>query len=162
MGNWMRHDSQYGHIQRVTRLFRGVETTFRSKGEAKWSVWCELRVEQGILLDAQYEFQPPIKLTFPPHGNVKHYLPDFTVAYPDGHKELEEYKGKFTGGMATKLRAAAEQQDLPLTLIFANLTNCKSSRAQFERAGRLGKHIKRVIYDADKTIFKPIKHLFDF
>ncbi|MCK5610223.1 hypothetical protein KAR91_50590 [Candidatus Pacearchaeota archaeon] len=162
MTNWLRHDSQYGHIQRVTRLFDGKETTFRSKLEARWSIWCELRIEQGILTRAQYEVQPPITLEMPPHGNIKHYLPDFLVTYPDGHQEYEELKGKFTGGMATKMRAAAEQQDIPITIIFANLTNCKSGRAQFERAERLGKHIERVIFDADKTILKPISHLFDF
>ncbi len=158
--NWIKQHNQYGHIQRVTRLFNGVETTFRSKLEARWSVWCELRIEQGILVAAEYEPAPIPLVMF--NGNKKGYLPDFVVTYPDGHKEIEECKGKFTGGMATKLRMAAEQQDRPLTLIFAALTDCKSGRTQFIRAKMLNAHIERVIYDADKTIFKPIKHMFDF
>lgn len=160
MGNWMRQHNDWGHIKRVTRLFNGVETTFRSMLEARWSVWCELRIEQGILTGAVYEPATIPLVMF--NGNKKGYLPDFVVTYPDVHKEIEETKGKFTGGMATKLKMVAEQQDLPLTLIFAGLTNCKSGRAQYNRALRLGKHIERVIFDADKTIFKPIRHLFDF
>ena len=160
INSWLRQDSQWGHIQRVTRLFNGVETTFRCKLEARWAVWCELRIEQGILTKAVYEPARIPLVMF--NGNKKGYLPDFVVTHPDGHEEIEEPKGHFTGGMATKLRMAAEQQDLPITLIFANLTNCKSGRAQYNRALRLEKHIERVIFDADKTIFKKIEHLFDF
>lgn len=162
MGNWMRQQSQYGHIKRVTRLFDGKETTFRSTLEARWSIWCELRIEQGILTAAEYEPATIPLVMF--NGNKKGYLPDFVVTYPDGHKEIEETKGKFTGGMGTKLRMVEAQQDLPITLIFASLTDCKSSRDQYHRAIRLRKAgvFERVIFDADKTIFKPIKHMFDF
>lgn len=152
--------NQYGHIQRVTRLFDGKETTFRSKLEARWSVYCEIRIESGFILEAHYEATPLTLTMFT--GNRKRYLPDFTIVYPDGHEELEECKGKFTGGMFTKMKMAAEQQDRPITMIFANLTDCKSGRTQYNRAKRLEPHVERIIYDANKTIFNPIEGFFDF
>jgi len=147
--------SNYGHVQKVTKEVGGKTYTYRSLLEYRWAVWCQLRKEQGIILEWWYEdevlelesrkFKDPIK-----------YIPDFTIQTADGF-EFEETKGWFTSPSAAKIRLAAEQYENPITLIFAG----KPNRVQYNRAERLSKHIKRVIYNANRDIFKPIRHLFD-
>ena len=147
--------SNFGHVERVTREIGGKTHTYRSKLEYRWAVWCQLRKEQGLIVEWYYEdevlelesrkFKDPIK-----------YIPDFTIQTESGY-EFEETKGWFTSKSATKIRLAAEQYVNPITLIFAS----KPNREQYNRAERLSPHIKRVIYNADRDIFKPIKHLFD-
>ncbi len=93
-------------------------------------------------------------------GKLDPPQPDDWYAY-----EYHETKGWFSQKDYTKIKLASQQYDNPITLIFANLNaNSKNSktRANRDRAERIEKLIKRVIYDAQKTIFKPIKHLFEF
>jgi len=151
--------ANFGHVKRIT--VDGI--TYRSKLEYRWSVWCRLRKEQGLIKDWWYEDQESLlELTQKYCGNIKRYLPDFTILRNDDTYVFEETKGYFTPKDYTKMKLAAEQYETPIILIFAALTDCKSSRAQFNRAKRLEPHIERVIYDAKKTIFKPISHLFDY
>lgn len=153
--------NNFGHVERITREVGGKIYTFRSKMEYKWSVWCQLRKEQGIIMDWWFEdAETLLELETRYFHNRKLYLPDFTIQTPDGY-EYEETKGWFPPKDYTKIKLASEQYDNPITLIFATLTNCKSMRAQYNRAKRLEPFLKRVIYDADKTIFKPIRGLFD-
>ncbi len=148
--------SNFGHVKRVTASVGGREYTFRSKLEYFWACWCEIRKEQGIIKD--WWFEDPdamMELGTRYFGNKKLYLPDFVIQTDDGY-EIEETKGWFSSKDYTKMKLAAEQYDNPITLIFANLTNCKSCRAQYDRAKRLEPLIKRVIFDAKKTIFDKI------
>ena len=151
--------SNYGHVQKVTKEVGGKTYTYRSLLEYRWAVWCQLRKEQGIILEWWYEDEV-LELESRKFKDPIRYIPDFTIQTPDGF-EFEECKGWFTSPSAAKIRLAAEQYVNPITLIFANLTDCKSGRVQYNRAERLSKHIKRVIYNADRDIFKPIRHLFD-
>ncbi len=146
--------SNFGHVERLTREVGGKTCTYRSKLEYRWAVWCQLRKEQGIITEWWYEDETLELET--KCGDTKRYIPDFTIETEDGY-EFEETKGWFTAPSATKIKLAAQQYDLPITLIFAN----KPNRVQFNRAKRLEPHIKRIIYNADRDIFKPIKHLFD-
>ena len=153
--------SNFGHVEKITREVGGKVNTFRSKLEYRWAVWCQLRKEQGIIIDWWFEDEETLlELETPYFHNKKLYLPDFTIQTENGH-EFEETKGYFPPKDYTKIKLAAQQYENPITLIFAGLTNCKSSRAQYGRAQRLEPFLKRIIYDAEKTIFKPIKHLFD-
>lgn len=155
--------SNFGHVQRVTRSVGNREITFRCLLEYRWCVWCQLRKEQGIIEDWWYEDQDMLLwLETPYFHNTKLYLPDFTIKTPDGY-EFEETKGWFPPKDATKLRLAAQQYKNPTTLIFANLkagSKNASIRAQYRRAKRLEPFLKRIIWDADKSIFKPIRGLF--
>lgn len=152
--------SNFGHVQRVTKEVGGKVCTFRSLLEYRWAVWCQLRKEQGIIIDWWFEDQPIVIETMY-LNNKKLYLPDFSMLMPNGDYEFEETKGWFPQKDYTKMKLAAQQYENPITLIFANLTNCKSTRAQYNRAKRLEPFLKRIIYEANKTIFKPIKHLFE-
>lgn len=153
--------SNFGHVERLTREVGGKEYTFRSKLEYRWAVWCQFRKEHDLILDWWYEDpETLLELELAYKKNRKLYLPDFTIQTQDGY-EYEECKGWFPPKDYTKIKLAAEQYENPITLIFANLTNCKSHAAQYRRAKRLEPHIKRVIYNANKTIFKPIRGLFD-
>ena len=153
--------SNFGHVQRITRSVGSREYTFRSKLEYRWAVWCQLRKEQGIIIDWWYEDEETLlELETAYFKNRKLYLPDFTIQTQDGY-EFEECKGWFPPKDYTKIKLAAQQYENPITLIFANLTNCKSMRAQYSRAKRLEPYVKRVIYDANKTILSKISGLFD-
>ena len=155
--------ANFGHVERVTAEVGGKTCTFRSKFEYRWSVWCQLRKEQGWIADWWFEdAETLLELETKYFKNKKMYLPDFTILTSDGEYEYEEIKGYFPAKDYTKIKLAAEQYDNPITLIFESLTNCKSMKAQYNRAKKLEPHIKRVIYDAKKTIFKPIRGLFEF
>ena len=157
MANW-------GRVKPLTIDVGGKVYTFRSKLEYRWAVWCQLRKEQGIITDWLYESEEvPLKYKT---GRVDFYRPDFTIEYGriKGRKpeyEFEETKGWFQAKDKTKMKLFAEQYDNPLTLIFAK----PPSGIQYRRADGLVKLLEsnggRVIYDAEKTIFKPIKHLFE-
>ena len=104
-----------------------------------------------------------LDLVTPRLRNKKLYLPDFVIQTEDGY-ELEETKGYFPPKDYTKLKLAAEQYKNPITLIFANLNDhSKNSkiRAQFSRAKKLEPFLKRIIWNANKDIFKPIQGLFE-
>ena len=146
--------SNFGHVEKVTREVGGKTCTFRSKFEYRWAVWCHLRKEQGIILEWWYEDEKLELIT--KCGDRKYYRPDFTIQTEDGF-EFHETKGWFTSKSAAKIKLAAQQYENPITLIFA----AKPNRVQYNRAERLSKHIKRVIYNADRDIFKPIRGLFD-
>ena len=162
--------NNFGHVQKLTREVGGRIITFRSKGEYHWCVWCELRKEQGIIIDWWYENEKLELIT--KCGDRKYYRPDFTIQTSEKDSllgledeyEFEEFKGYFPAKDATKIRLAAQQYENPVTLIFANLTsNSRNSktRAQFNRAKRLEPYLKRVIYNANKDIFQSIRHLFE-
>ncbi len=156
--------SNFAHVQRITRSVGGREYTFRSKLEYKWAVWCQLRKEQGIIIDWWYEDEDTLlELETAYFKNRKLYLPDFTIQTQEGY-EFEECKGYFPPKDYTKIKLAAQQYENPITLIFASLiSNSKNSniRAQYARAKRLEPHVKRIIYDANKTILNKISGLFD-
>ena len=157
--------AKFGHVQRITQEVGGKVCTFRSKLEYRWAVYCQLRKEQGIIIE--WWFEDPeclLELETKKFKNKKLYLPDFTILTPEGKYELEETKGYFPPKDYTKLRLAAEQYKNPITLIFASLNDhSKNSktRAQYARAKRLEPYLKRIIWRADRDIFKPIKHLFE-
>ena len=155
--------SNWGKVEQLTARVGNTNYRYRSKLEYRWAVYSQLRKEQGIIEDWWYEDTvAPIKYKT---GRVDFYRPDFTIDYED-RVEYEETKGWFTSKDYTKMKLFAEQYDNPLTLIFAHLKNTKSARLQFGRAKRLEKLLEsnggRIIFDAQKTIFKPIKHLFDY
>ena len=155
MGRW-------GKVEPITAEVGGRVCNFRSKLEYHWCIWCQLRKEQGIIKNWWFEDEG-LEIETKYFRNKKVYLPDFTIQMPDGSYELEETKGFFPAAAATKIKLTAEQYENPITLIFATLpANSKNSktRDQYMRAKRLEPHIKRVIYDATKTIFEPIKGLF--
>ena len=157
--------AQFGHVERLTREVGGKVCTFRSKLEYRWAIYLQLLKEQGVILDWWHEDpETLLQLETKYFKNKKQYLPDFVVQMADGSYEYHETKGYFPPKDYTKIKLAADQYDNPITLIFASLiSNSKNSkiRAQYNRAKKLEPHIKRVIYDAQKTIFKPIQGLFD-
>lgn len=161
---------KFANVKRVTVWTPKGEITFRSLLEYRYSVYLQLLKEQGHHQDYWYEDPAScLELQLKYMKNKKMYLPDFTILTNDGNYEYHETKGYFPQADYTKLKLASEQYENPLTLIFADLpVNSRNSktRAQRARAERLEPHLKanggRVIYDAKKTIFEPIKHLFEF
>ena len=152
----------FGHVERVTREVGGKTCTFRSKLEYRYAVWLQLQKEQGIILEWWYEDEV-LELESRKFCDPITYIPDFTVQTENGY-EFHETKGWFTSKSATKIKLAATQYENPITLIFAGLiSNSKnpSKRAQYNRAIHLEPFLKRVIYHADRDIFKKIKHLFE-
>jgi hypothetical protein len=165
----------FGNVKRVTRSVGGREFTFRSLLEYRWAVWCQVRKESGIIEDWWYEDpESVLVLEKPYYQNKKEYWPDFTILYPNGDYEYEETKGYFPAKDYTCLLMVTQQYTNPITLIFAKtpafqvvgehiITKAKNSKtiAQIRRAVRLEKHIERVIYNADRDIFKKIRFMFD-
>ena len=158
--------NNFAHVQKVTREVGGKLCTFRSLLEFRWAVWLQFQKEQGLILDWFHEDpETLLELETRYFKNKKLYLPDFVVQELDETYEYHETKGYFTSADYTKLKLAAEQYDNPITLIFANLNSGSKSpkiRAQRGRAERLEPFLKRIIYDANKTIFRSIKHLFEY
>jgi len=145
----------FGHVERVTREVGGKTCTFRSKLEYRYAVWLQLQKEQGIILEWWYEDEV-LELESRKFCDPITYIPDFTVQTENGY-EFHETKGWFTSKSATKIKLAATQYENPITLIFA----AKPNRVQYNRAIHLEPFLKRVIYNANRDIFKPIKHLFE-
>ncbi len=163
--------SSYGHVQPVDTVIGGKACYFRSKLEYRYAVYLQLLKEQGHIEEWEYEPRHmSIEFEHGRQGNKRTYLPDFAVLYPDAQIDVEgdciweihETKGRFMPLDYKKLKKYSEMHGNPIVLIFAGLTNCKSLRAQYNRAEKLEAHIKRVIYDANKSLFKPIKHLFEY
>ena len=156
--------NSFAHVHRVTMEVGGKTCTFRSKLEYRWAVWCQLRKEQGIIKEWWFEAHDTLlELETAYFKNRKLYLPDFTIQTADGY-EFEETKGYFPPKDYTKIKLAAMQYENPITLIFANLcANSKNSktRAQYGRAKRLEPFLKRVIFNAERDIFRKIKGLFE-
>ena len=155
--------SNWGHVHPVTMEVGGKTYTYRSKLEYRWAVWCQLRKEQGIILKWRYEDEV-LELESEKFRDPVTYIPDFTIQTVDNDYEFEECKGWFTSKSATKMKLAATQYENPITLIFANLcANSKNSktRAQYGRAKRLEPFLKRVIFNAERDIFRKIKGLFE-
>jgi len=154
--------SKYG-AQRVTTETSKGEITFRSKLEYHFSVYLEFLERSGEIIDWEYEPQKYLfEFQHGRHNNTRKYLPDFMLITKGYDTEIIECKGAFSAIDATKCKKFAEAHDEPLVLLFEHLTDCKSLRTQYNRAKRLEPHINRVIYDARKTIFEPIKHLFEY
>ena len=156
--------ANFGQVKRVTALIGGREITFRSKLEYRWCVWCQLRKERGLILEWWYEDQESL-FELDTTLRKKYYLPDFTIATTEDEYEFEETKGYFPPKDYNKLKMAVDQYGAVITLIFAYVSmNPKkpSGQAQLRRIRRLEPHIERVIWDANKSIFEPIKHLFDY
>ena len=161
--------ANFGHVEKITIWTEKGEITFRSKMEYRWYVWCRLRKEQGIIKDWWYEDPDScLELQQEYMNNKKMYLPDFTILTDDNCYEFEETKGYFPPKDYTKIKLAADQYEAPITLIFARLKDGSKNakiRAQFNRAKRLEKSWRdtdnRVIFEAEKYIFAPIKHLFE-
>ena len=154
--------SNWGHVRKVTMEVGGKTCTFRSLLEYRWCVWLQLQKEQGIILEWWYEDEA-LELESEKFRDPITYIPDFTVQTESGY-EFHELKGWFTSKSATKIKLAATQYENPITLIFANLcANSKNSktRAQYGRAKRLEPFLKRVIYNAERDIFRKIKGLFE-
>lgn len=156
--------AEFGHVQRITKEVGGKVCTFRSKLEYRWAVWCQLRKEQGIIIEWWYEdIETLLELRTKRFKNKKLYLPDFVILNSNGY-EFEETKGYFPPKDYTKIKLATEQYKNPITLIFASLNDHsknKKIRAQYARAKRLEPFLKRIIWKANRDIFKPIKHLFE-
>ena len=150
--------SKFGNVQMVTDSVGGKLCNFRSKLEYRWALWCEFRKQHGIITDWWHEDPESImeyEVEHTKYTAVKNYIPDFTIQIGDDF-EYEETKGHFTAKDAKKLKKIAQKYDNPLILIFANLKNTPSRRAQFNRAKKIEPYLKRIIYDAEKTIFKKI------
>ena len=155
--------SNWGHVKPVTKEVGGKTCTFRSLLEYRWSVWLQLQKEQGIIQEWWYEDEV-LELESEKFRDPVTYIPDFTIQTVDNDYEFEECKGWFTSKSATKMKLAATQYENPITLIFANLcANSKNSktRAQYGRAKRLEPFLKRVIFNAERDIFRKIKGLFE-
>lgn len=158
--------SNFGHVERVTKEIGGKTYTFKSLLETRWAVWCQLRKEQGIIVDWEYETVEAKVET--KTGDIMTYRPDFLIKEKGANIWFyEETKGWLQQKDAKKMRLFAQQYENPLTLIFANLNPTSknaSLRAQYGRAKRLEKLLEanggRIIYKANRDIFKPIKHLF--
>jgi predicted nuclease of restriction endonuclease-like RecB superfamily len=152
--------ADWNHIKRYTKIMNGHECNFRSTFEYHWAEYTQLRMDNGLIENWWYEDEDSwceIVIGEGFHAKNKIYRPDFTIQYAGGHVEFEETKGYFPSKDYTKMRAYADQYDTPLTLIF----NKPPYGAQRRRADRLARHINKVIWEAGKDIFKPIKHLFD-
>jgi len=156
--------ARFGNVHRITLSVGGREITFRSKLEYRYCVYLQLLKEQGLIQDWWYEDPDSLlELVQQYENNIKRYLPDFTVLTNEGHYEYHETKGWFPAKDYTKLKLTSEQYENEIVLIFANLNNTRSQRAQYNRAKRLedGKFVKRVIWNAKRDIFRKIKHLFE-
>ena len=157
---------KFANVVRMTVWTEKGEITFRSKLEYRWYIWCQLRKGQGLIRDWFYEDPETLLMLEQEYmSNKKGYLPDFTILTNEGEYEYEELKGYFPAKDYTKIKLASEQYENPITLIFANLpadSRNSKTQAQRRRAERIEPHIKRVIYDAKKTIFDPISHLFEY
>ena len=155
--------TEFGHVKKHTTIIDGKEITFRSLLEYRYAVYLETLKESGHI--QAWEYEPPGMAIEFEHGrrnNVRGYLPDFGVLPNDTDLwECHETKGYFTPIDAKKMRAFAEQNDNPVVLIFGNLKNTRSQRAQYNRAKRLEPHIERIIWDANKSIFEKIKFMFE-
>ena len=156
--------SNFRHVERITRKIGGKTYTFRSKLEYRWAIWCQIRKEQGIIIDWWFEdTETLLEIETKYFKNKKLYLPDFTIQTEDGY-ELEETKGYFPPKDYTKLKLTAEQYKNPITLIFARLNAGSKNnriRAQYGRAKKLEPFLKRIIWNADKEIFQKIKYMFE-
>lgn len=154
--------AQFGHVKRITECVGGHTITFRSKLEYRYAVYLQTLQDAGHII--AWEYEPPgmaIEFAHGRRGNVKGYLPDFGVLVKEDELwEMHETKGYFTPIDAKKIKAFAEQNDNPVTLIFAWMKDTKKNWRQFGRAKRLEPHIHRIIWDANKSLFEPIKFMF--
>ncbi len=155
--------ANFGHVRTHTTTIDGETITFRSKLEYRYAVYLQTLKEAGHI--QAWEYEPPGMAIEFEHGrrnNVHGYLPDFAVLPNDTELwEMHETKGYFTPIDAKKIKAFAEQNGNPVTLIFGSLKNTKSQGKQYRIAKKLAPHIHRIIWDASKSLFEPIKFMFD-
>lgn len=154
--------NNFGKVVAFKAEVGGKTCRFRSKMEYRYAVWLQMQKEQGLVADWHFEHPDAFMEVLKASGNKAGYLPDFMILTNDGDYEIHETKGYFKPSDYTKMKLAAQQGDKKITLIFANLTNCKSSRAQYNRAKKLEPHLHRLILDANETIFKKISFLFQY
>ncbi len=153
---------KFGNVCRITESVGGRTITFRSKLEYRWACYCQLRKEVGLIKDWWYEDQETFMQLVTQHcGNIKGYLPDFCILTNDGEYEIEETKGYFPSKDYMKMKLAALQFKNKITLIFADLHDTPSKRKEYNRAKKLESLLKRVVYDANKTIFTKMPRLGD-
>ena len=144
----------FDHIKRVTALIGGKTYTYRSKLEYRYAVYLEMLKDSMDIDDWLYEDEEvPVAYD---DGSIKMYRPDFTVLV-DGEWEFHETKGWFKGKDVTLMKKYTQQYDTPLTLIFAR----KPTKMQLRRALKLEPHLKRIIWDADKSLFDNISFMFE-
>lgn len=146
--------SNFGHVKRITMMTDKGEITFRSRFEAWWSVWCDLRQQQGLITDWSYEDEDSWHEVDLGH-RTDVYRPDFTLLMPNGDFVHEETKGYFQGKDLTKMKACCKQWDIELVLIF----EAPPKGIGYRRAKSLEPFLQRIIWDAKKTIWQPIKGL---
>ena len=152
----------FGHVRAFTASADGQEHYWRSKLEYRYAVYLGVLREAGHILAWVYEDEElAIEFQHGRHNNTRKYLPDFGVQNLDGEWEVHETKGYFPPIDYTKIKAYVNERDNPFVLIFAK----KIYKAQKRRAERLLPHIEatggRIIWEAEKDLFKPIKHVFE-
>ena len=161
--------ANFGHVKRYTTIMNGGEITFRSLFEYRYAVYLELLREQGHIQDWVYEDKEfELEFKHGRYGNTRKYIPDFAVLNLKDEWEVHETKGYFPPIDYTKIKAHVTERGNPFVLIFGRLKdgskNAKS-RAQYNRAKRLEPHIEatggRIIWEAEKDLLRPIKHLFE-
>ena len=139
----------------------GKKCSFGSKVEYRYAEYLEVLKRAGEIKDWWYE-PKELKLT---GKRWSYYIPDFIVENNDGTKEIHETKGYFPSEDATLLKRTSEQYAYPITLVFAHSpgTNQKA-QAQIKRAKRLKREhvLKRIIWDANDALFKPISGLLRY
>ena len=153
----------FGHVKTVTTIMNGHKCNFRSKLEYRYAFYLDMLKQTGLILDWVHEDQEFfLEFEHGRRGNVRGYLPDFAVQVLDGSWEVHETKGYFPPIDAKKVRAFVDAFENKFVLVFGRLRDTKSARAQYNRAKRLEPHGERIIWEANKELFKPIKSLFDY
>jgi hypothetical protein len=87
------------YIQRSSNKYGAKKTIFNglkydSKGEAGHALELNLRLKAGQI--SKVERQRTFPLYGKNGGRITTHRVDFLVTYPDGHQEVEEYKGFVT------------------------------------------------------------------
>lgn len=140
--------------RRVDAIVGGRQCKFRSKLEYNWSLWCQLRQDQGLIADWQFE-DKLFRFANEKCGAVK-YLVDFTIVNIDGSVEYEECKGYLSGRDRSKLRKV--QKHYPGTRI--SLVMSRVPKRQSNALRIASKYVERIIDSRD--IFKQLKGILEF
>lgn len=159
--------SKYGNITVTAYVGDMDEITYKSMLEYRYAVYLSMLKQAGEIKNWWYE-NPAMRIDFDHgrKGNVRGYLPDFSVELNDGSFEIHETKGMMTQLDVKKLRAFAEQRpDAPIHLIFADLPEV-SKNAKKQTQIRLVQNIEpflaRLVRNANRDLFKPIKFMMDY
>ena len=162
ISNGKRKMNKYG-AKRVTTMIDGTVYNFRSRLEYRYGIYLNMLKWSAEIQEWCYESEDmAIEFQHGRYGNTRKYLPDFAILNNGDEWEIHETKGCFKPLDYTKLKKYSEMHGNKITLIFAKLRNCKSLRPQYNRTKKIEPHIHRVIWEADRDLFKPIKYLFDY